>query len=105
MGAETTANYESCSFSTNGNFTKQTRKLNILLGLSQFMPQTTTHPKGLLASGSTSTFRNTDTKRGLRQAVKPPDPLCTARQLNFPHPGKKTGDYLKWVRESDLWTQ
>lgn len=69
------------------------------------MPQTTTHPKGLLASGSTSTFRNTDTKRGLRQAVKPPDPLCTARQLNFPHPGKKTGDYLKWVRESDLWTQ
>lgn len=53
------------------------------------MPQTTTRPKGLLASGSTSTFRNIDTKRGLRQAVKPPDPLCTARQLNFPHPGKK----------------
>lgn len=104
MRAET-ANFGSCSFWTNGYFTTQIWKLNILWGLSQLMPQTTTHPKGLLASGSTSTFRNVDTKRGLfwDKVVNPPNPLCTAKWISpilaknwrLPEVGKG----------GDLWTQ
>ena len=37
-----------------------------------------------------------------RLTCKAPDPLHTTRQLNFPHCTKT--DYLKWVREGDLWT-